>query len=648
VERKEKTLFVVDEQQSSKIAHNNYNNDSTANLHNDNGHNYSNGTGKKLLQVFKYLLELKRLTAPVIREIESYGEKFWWVKDLPVSPKGCHLRDSSEIQNKDAWLEVHKQRIPPYPEPNEVLGGWIAEKGRDAARQPSYYKTLNILSPDEAAELSSLPNMIDEMEKLLPGASDEEAERIKKELEQKYALWEKLEKNREVKFNTSLERVKEWDQWLLKWKSWAEDALPRMQIQKLYSDLFAVYQRFQKESEDLEIVWGHALLCWKSPTYSIRRPLLGTKVELLFDSERGIFSLLPIEGLTRIETDMLSKIDLPNLSLLSEIENSISSEIDPWQNDQIEGVLKRYLHALDERGEVRLQEHDSKNVKLLTHPVVVDQPVIFLRKGLGRIWEKDLKEIISALEQGHPIPKTLESLVTEGQPEPDAETLEEWQHIAEDILFPKASSEEQKEILRRLTRNFGVLVQGPPGTGKSHTIVNLICHLLAHGKRVLVTSQAERALRVIGSMIPENVKPLCVSVLGGDSRSADELEHAITKISENLASIDEFSMEKEVQTIQRFLRECRKTLSELRLKLKEMAQKEHQVFKIEEKQLTTLEVSKWLSENKDDHGWLPDNISADTLPPLSDEMIARLFSLQGLLLLSDAIVLKQQRVSLDI
>ena len=37
----------------------------------------------------------------------------------------------------------------------------------------------------------------------------------------------------------------------------------------------------------------------------------------------------------------------------------------------------------------------------------------------------------------------------------------------------------EQQIIEKLNQSDGVLVQGPPGTGKSHTIANLICHLLA-------------------------------------------------------------------------------------------------------------------------------------------------------------------------
>ncbi|MCP6043080.1 AAA family ATPase, partial [Klebsiella pneumoniae] len=75
-------------------------------------------------------------------------------------------------------------------------------------------------------------------------------------------------------------------------------------------------------------------------------------------------------------------------------------------------------------------------------------------------------------------------------------------------------NEEQKRILSQLSNHAGVVVQGPPGTGKSHTISNLISHLLAHGKRVLVTSEKEHALNVLRDKLPAQIRQLAVSVLG--------------------------------------------------------------------------------------------------------------------------------------
>ena len=71
-------------------------------------------------------------------------------------------------------------------------------------------------------------------------------------------------------------------------------------------------------------------------------------------------------------------------------------------------------------------------------------------------------------------------------------------------FFPKAFNDEQIAIVERLESPDveGVVVQGPPGTGKTHTIANIICHYLATGRRVLVTSKSEGALAVLRDQIP--------------------------------------------------------------------------------------------------------------------------------------------------
>ena len=82
------------------------------------------------------------------------------------------------------------------------------------------------------------------------------------------------------------------------------------------------------------------------------------------------------------------------------------------------------------------------------------------------------------------------------------------------MYFPLPANREQRRIVEAINRQRGVLVQEPPGTGKSHTIANLVCHpLLASGKRVLITAEAGRALKVLKEKLPEDVQPLCVSLL---------------------------------------------------------------------------------------------------------------------------------------
>ena len=105
------------------------------------------------------------------------------------------------------------------------------------------------------------------------------------------------------------------------------------------------------------------------------------------------------------------------------------------------------------------------------------------------------------------------------------------------IYFPKKYNDEQIEIVEKAKRNKKVLVQGPPGTGKTHTIANLICHLLAHGKKVLVTAYTTRALNVLKKQLPEEFQNLAVNLLSGDSASISDLDKSVNGINDELSRL---------------------------------------------------------------------------------------------------------------
>ncbi|MGH3840908.1 MAG: AAA domain-containing protein [Pseudonocardiaceae bacterium] len=69
--------------------------------------------------------------------------------------------------------------------------------------------------------------------------------------------------------------------------------------------------------------------------------------------------------------------------------------------------------------------------------------------------------------------------------------------VDEDPFLPMPVNDRQLQILRRVDTHAQTLVQGPPGTGKTHTAAALISHLLAQGKRVLVTAHTDRALKEV-------------------------------------------------------------------------------------------------------------------------------------------------------
>ena len=113
-----------------------------------------------------------------------------------------------------------------------------------------------------------------------------------------------------------------------------------------------------------------------------------------------------------------------------------------------------------------------------------------------------------------------------------------WQRAAERLLMPLPTNQEQEAVARRLALHRGVTVQGPPGTGKTHTIANLISHLVGHGKRVLVTSQKEQALAVLRDKIPASIRDLSVVVLGSSAASIAQFDQSVQAIYEKAVALD--------------------------------------------------------------------------------------------------------------
>ncbi len=70
-------------------------------------------------------------------------------------------------------------------------------------------------------------------------------------------------------------------------------------------------------------------------------------------------------------------------------------------------------------------------------------------------------------------------------------------------ITPLSLSDSQENVIKNLQNNTFVSVYGPPGTGKSQTIVNLVAHLIASGKTVLVASRMDKAVDVVADRLNE-------------------------------------------------------------------------------------------------------------------------------------------------
>ncbi|WP_243186808.1 AAA domain-containing protein [Clostridium muellerianum] len=391
----------------------------------------------------------------------------------------------------------------------------------------------------------------------------------------------------------------------------------------VYDQLFKLYLEVQKKAEGIEIVWGHALLVWRVDNEKIVHPVVTTRMKLSFDVKESIFHLTPISP-TCLETGIFEGINVSNLHSIMQMENEISStNVDPRSMNNIKNILEDIISYLSPSGEIKSCGITMDKLKPGKNPLICDSPVILVRKNNVRLWQKEIININNKIDNGYVIPETVKALVCDKRIEQSDADAKEWDSVGEDILFPLDTNFEQKQVVKKLCENYGVVVQGPPGTGKSHTIVNLICHLLAHGKSVLVTSQTDKALRVLVDMIPEHIKPLCMSVLGNDSNSLKELNEAVRKITDNL-SVDTNVLSKEIETSKKELEECRKKQNHLYNRLTEIKNTESESIKYKGQYYKMIDIAKWVRENRKQYSWIEDDVKYQQAMPLSKEEFLKL------------------------
>ena len=157
------------------------------------------------------------------------------------------------------------------------------------------------------------------------------------------------------------------------------------------------------------------------------------------------------------------------------------------------------------------------------------------------------------------------------------------------------------------------LVQGPPGTGKSHTIANLTCHLLATGRRILVTAKTPRALKVLEGLLPEEIRPLCINLLGEGLEEKQSLESSISGV---LRKTDQWSKEQsqnELKELEQKLRELREEKTQIERRLRAIRESEIYPQTIGDGKYrgTAAKIARDISTDKELHEWFKDDVEID-------------------------------------
>lgn len=104
-------------------------------------------------------------------------------------------------------------------------------------------------------------------------------------------------------------------------------------------------------------------------------------------------------------------------------------------------------------------------------------------------------------------------------------------------VTPLSLSDSQENVIKSLENNTFVAVYGPPGTGKSQTIVNLVAHLIACGKTVLVASRMDKAVDVVADRLNELGAPF-LALRAGRLNYQKQLSFQLQDLLSNKVDLD--------------------------------------------------------------------------------------------------------------
>jgi very-short-patch-repair endonuclease len=546
----------------------------------------------KLTRVFRYLEALNQHRNPAKRQIR---EQPWslWLRDLPEHSsiqRGAAKTGPAKTKNGSSQttedgpgyvLKVQRPRLTRPPEPPEEIGAWLEDGWDDP---------LNAVTAEETLEES------------------------RKNAEPRIA-----------KFADDPARTVSLERWKLLRDEWVKTEKPARAAMKIFETLYALYGRIDREAERVELILGDGILSWRRTEGGIYHPILLQRLQLQFDASVPEFTLSEADHPVELYSALFQSMnDVDGRAIGRCREELEQGGFHPLINGSTSGFLKRLVVQLSPRGEFLEERAPNAEVH---DPCIGRDPVLFLRgRTLG--FAAAIEGILTDLRTREDLPWSLLNIVGEESPISNAESTESPASAIDsngEVLLSKPANPEQIRIAQQLEQHGGVLVQGPPGTGKTHTIGNLVGHLLAQGKSVLVTSHTTKALRMVRHHIVSELRPLCVSVLESDLDSRKQLESAVGSIAERLSRADAGSLELEAKKLERERLDLLRKLDEIRNQLTDARADEYREIAISGKSWAPADAARQIVQEKEAHGWIPGPVAAVAPLPLSPGELADLY-----------------------
>lgn len=518
----------------------------------------------------------------------------------------------------EVWLRVERLHPTPPPEPlNKHLAAWLA------------------LTPHAANAPSLKPSMAEQQlielglyEQLEPAACMQDASGVQ-------CLVVALEDYEAQLASQDLPTLNQLLKTFLReqWMPWAEHEKAIRKSIALYSELFLLSQKMQGNLVDtaLELVWGVGVAVQKQGTATLTYPLLTHTVELALDDKSMALEVRPSSHDSRLELDVYAAQDNQGVAQLEAAGKQFfeqQASINPFEPASFAPLLRSAASMLDASGSYWPDQAagDRTLPKAAENLCVTDTWALLARPRASNLLVQDLarfETVVAGADPEQLLPGALQALFIDPATENIDVVLPHFRGLSavsghghanakpSELYFPKPYNDEQVQIIQMLEVHDGVVVQGPPGTGKTHTIANVICHYLASGKRVLVTSMKDPALAVLQEKLPEPIRPLAVSLLSSEADGMRQFDFAISKIAAEVTRIDRHAYGREIEQLSLQIDATHASLAKIDQDIAVWARLNLDKIDLDGQLLSPVEVAEEVALHRPHCDWFPDVLTID-------------------------------------
>ena len=549
-----------------------------------------------VLRVYEFLKEFNKLKNKTVLRIDEHPRNIK-LNDLKVSE---YL--NLELSSDDRILQVRSiQLLGEIQTPKELIP-WLEDGYNDWQEENVQIKRSIILENQN-------------------GLSYEAKLEDREDIFEKFTEWEELR------------------------NKWVAENKKRFEVKKIYNELISIQKQIENESETYEAVLGVNTLIVESKEVRIEHPLFSQRVQVIDDFNNNLVVVSIDESYDQV--DFNSALLRVFAQFKPTIIRQISEEIDEHgysinENDKLEVLSNLIQHSL-----LNILEDSKVSIEKDSY--------LYIRKR-NQGYAKFIESIIEDLESNDEIqvPQFMLNLLyhSEDNIVESTEKIETiFNGIDNDVLLTLPANDEQLRIMKILEKHGAVLVQGPPGTGKTHTIANLVGHLLSVGKTVLVTSQTEKALSVLKEKVfmdeSHDLRSLCIN-LSRDKSQRLEMDNAISSIAEKQSTYDELDYQKNISYLQTKRLTLITELHDLKAKYLRLKKLENTDFVYNGEQIRPIDAAKFIADGAKKYDYLDLKTSDSSAGfPLDYNELKRLYSINSLISKNDEWIIKNRFIEID-